>query len=134
MLNLNGGLIMIKLYTDAAFKDGHSAAGILIVQNQKQSQLKSKLSAFDNHQAEFLAAILGFEKLKPLAHAEEAIFFYTDSKILYDSLLKNYSKSYAPSLNQLNILIYQFDSVFINWIPDKENKGAHTLALQALNS
>ena len=47
---------MIKLYTDAAFKNGKSAAGILIVKNGQQFQQKFALNEKDNHAAEFAAA------------------------------------------------------------------------------
>ena len=55
---------MIKLYTDAAFKNGKSAAGILIVKNGQQFQQKFALNEKDNHAAEFAAAAKGFEQIK----------------------------------------------------------------------
>ena len=73
---------MIKLYTDAAFKNGKSAAGILIVKNGQQFQQKFALNEKDNHAAEFAAAAKGFEQIKKIAQEDEAIFFYTDSKIV----------------------------------------------------
>lgn len=54
---------MVKLYTDAATNQTHSAAGILVIADQKQYQFKQKITASNNHQAEFEAAILGFEYL-----------------------------------------------------------------------
>ena len=45
---------MLKIYTDAATnqKNHTFAAGILIVKNQQQTQLKYEISATDNHEAE----------------------------------------------------------------------------------
>ena len=48
---------MVKLYTDAATNQTHSAAGILVIADQKQYQFKQKITASNNHQAEFEAAI-----------------------------------------------------------------------------
>ena len=120
---------MIKLYTDAAFKNGKSAAGILIVKNGQQFALNEK----DNHAAEFAAAAKGFEQIKKIAQENEAIFFYTDSKIVFDSLSKHYSKSSQQQLTRLEETIRPFSLMIPNQISDKENRGAHELALQALH-
>lgn len=71
---------MIKLYTDAAFKNGKSAAGILIVKNGQQFQQKFALNEKDNHAAEFAAAAKGFEQIKKIAQENEAIFFIPTAK------------------------------------------------------
>ena len=124
---------MIKLYTDAAFKNGKSAAGILIVKDGRQIQQKFALNEKDNHAAEFAAAARGFEQIKKIAREDEAIFFYTDSKIVFDSLNKHYSKSYQEQLNSLEEIVRTFSLMIPNQISDKENRGAHELALQALH-
>ena len=123
---------MIKLYTDAAFKNGKSAAGILIVKNGQQFQQKFALNEKDNHAAEFAAAAKGFEQIKKIAQENEAIFFYTDSKIVFDSLSKHYSKSYQEQLARLEETIRPFSLMIPNQISDKENRGAHELALQEI--
>ena len=124
---------MIKLYTDPAFKNGNSAAGILIVKHGQQFQQKFALNEKDNHAAEFAAAAKGFEQIKKIAQEDEAIFFYTDSKIVFDSLSKHYSKSYQEQLARLEETIRPFSLMIPNQISDKENRGAHELALQALH-
>lgn len=125
---------MVKLYTDAATNKTHSAAGILVIAEQKRHQIKQKITASNNHQAEFEAAILGFEYL--LRHFPNAqnVFFYSDSKIVIDSLDKRYSKSFAPELTKLLALQEKFPLVIAQWIHDKQNTGAHNLALQALKA
>lgn len=126
---------MLKIYTDAATnqKNHTFAAGILIVKNQQQTQLKYDISATDNHEAEFIAAIHSFNYLIENFPDEDLVFFYSDSKILIDSLEKQYSKSYSQTLADLLALQENFPIVINNWISDKENAGAHTLAIQALH-
>lgn len=128
---------MIKLYTDAAVNQhsGHTAIGILIVKDGRQTQLKSKIASMNNHQAEFFAAIQGFLALKKMGTAtDELIFYYTDSKIVVDSLTKSYAKHFEPQVTQLLALQQAYDTVVNQWIPDSQNHGAHFLALQALHA
>lgn len=81
---------MIKLYTDAATMNisGKSAAGILIIIDGKQHQIKAPLEATDNHSAEFEACSLGFKLLDQYRSSKEIVCYYTDSKIVYQSLEK----------------------------------------------
>ena len=123
---------MIKLYTDAASKNNLSSAGILLVHDKKQIQLSQPLAASDNHQAEFQAAIAGFKQALSQFANEETVFFYSDSQLVIDSLNKNYSKHYQELLAELNSLIDSFKLVVWQWVPEKDNKGAHQLALQGL--
>lgn len=128
---------MIKLYTDAAVNQhtGHTAIGILIVHNGKQLQLNKVIEPTNNHEAEFIAAIDGFKKLITLKiDPSEIIFFNTDSKIVSDSLNKQYAKHFEKYVDELLDLQGKFDTVVNTWIPDSQNMGAHTLAIQALHS
>ncbi|GAA3188763.1 ribonuclease HI family protein [Lentilactobacillus kefiri] len=128
---------MIKLYTDAAVNQhtGHTAIGILIVHNGKQLQLNKVIEPTNNHEAEFIAAIDGFKKLIALKiDPSEIIFFNTDSKIVSDSLNKQYAKHFEKYVDELLDLQGKFDTVVNTWIPDSQNMGAHTLAIQALHS
>jgi ribonuclease HI len=128
---------MIKLYTDAAVNQhtGHTAIGILIVHNGKQLQLNKVIEPTNNHEAEFIAAIDGFKKLVALKiDPSEIIFFNTDSKIVSDSLNKQYAKHFEKYVDELLDLQGKFDTVVNTWIPDSQNMGAHTLAIQALHS
>ncbi|KRL99977.1 ribonuclease HI family protein [Liquorilactobacillus satsumensis] len=126
---------LLKLYTDAATKGnpGPSSAGILIVAAQKQYQFSQQLPPSSNHEAEFNAAIAGWKKLAEFAQPAETILFFSDSRIVMDSLAKKYSKSYPQQLQQLLTLQETFPLVINRWIPEKENKGAHTLATQGLH-
>lgn len=126
---------MIKIYTDAAVRptDHQASAGCVIVTDQQQYQLKTALGTLDNHQAEFAAAIWGVEQLKTLQLPPQIVMFYTDSRLVSDALTKNYSHHYAAQLATLNAHLDQFEPVVVQWIPDRENQGAHHLALQALS-
>lgn len=126
---------MIKLYTDAATKGnpGPTGLGILIVKNGQQIQLKSTLTMATNHEGEFAAAIAGFNWLKEHAIPSETVLFYTDSRLLSDAIGKNHAKHYEGKLDQLSQLIDHFATVVVQWVPEKQNQGAHHLANQALH-
>lgn len=126
---------MIKIYTDAAVRpiDQQASAGCVIVTDQQQYQLKTALGPMDNHQAEFAAAIWGFEQLQTLQLPPQIVMFYTDSRLVSDAITKNYSHHYAQQLALLNDQLDRFDPVVVQWIPDRDNQGAHHLALQALS-
>lgn len=128
---------MFTLYTDAATDNNTtlSAAGILILHDGRQTQLKAPLPNGNNHQAEFYAAITGFEELLKIAGndaTDNTVLYYTDSKIVADSVAKQYAKHYQPLVDDLLALQAHFSVVVTNWIPEKQNQGAHNLAQQAL--
>lgn len=128
-----------KLYSDAAkYPDSNQIGiGTLLIDNQRQIQAKFKLVASDNHEAEFKACIKALEFLKANLTNQEAhrsvLTFYTDSKILADSLNKQYAKHYQKYVDQILKLESEFELVFNNWIPENKNRGAHNLAIQALH-
>lgn len=128
---------MIKIYTDAAVNQttNKAAIGFLIIHEHQQVQKKALITAIDNHQAEFIAAIKGFEYLIANYNlTDEIIFYYTDSKLVIDSLLKKYSKHYDEQLQILVELQKHAPTVINTWISDNQNQGAHNLALQALHT
>lgn len=126
---------MIKLFTDAATKGnpGLSAAGVLLVIDGRQLQLKTTLGVLSNHEAEFAAALFAFEQLPKYARPNETIFFYTDSKVVDQSLANNYAKHFQSYVDKINAIQDQFPLVVSQWLPERLNKGAHNLALQALH-
>lgn len=130
---------MFSLYTDAATQpqSGLSAGGILIVHDHHQTQLKVELTATTNHTAEFEVARLGFESLAKMvgdACETTTVLFYTDSQIVSDSLAKKYAKHYQKLVDDLLAVQAPFQLVLTQWVPEKQNQGAHTLANQALHS
>ncbi|WP_054758505.1 ribonuclease HI family protein [Secundilactobacillus collinoides] len=122
---------MFTLYTDAATDNNTtlSAAGILILHNGRQTQLKAPLPNGNNHQAEFHAAITGFEELLKIAGddaPDNTVLYYTDSKIVADSVAKQYAKHYQPLVDALMALQAHFSVVVTNWIPEKQNQAPTT--------
>ncbi|MHA8111111.1 ribonuclease HI family protein [Lactobacillaceae bacterium Melli_B4] len=131
---------MYKLYTDAATShraNDKSAGGVLIISQGQQYQFKAPLTARDNHTAEFQICIIGFkELLKIIPHDElknTIVSFYTDSKIVADSLNKQYAKHYQPLVDEITHLEADFQLVMNQWVPESQNMGAHELAQQALH-
>ncbi|MFC6181217.1 ribonuclease HI family protein [Lactiplantibacillus daowaiensis] len=125
----------MQLYTDAATSPDtqHSAAGILLIEDGQQHQSKQRLPISDNHTAEFLAAIAGFKTLLDEYGPDQSVFFYTDSKIVAESVSKAYSKTFAVELQTLLHLQDQCQVVITQWIPESQNHGAHQLAQQGLH-
>lgn len=105
--------MLIKLYADAATQGnpGPSGAGIVIVRDGTQSQQYEYLGDMTNHEAEFAATILAFEHLATLADAGDTVMFYTDSKLVADSIGKSYAKHYPAQIDRLMMLIDRYPIV-----------------------
>lgn len=128
-----------KLYSDAAKypNSDKTGIGVLLIDNHKQIQVKFNTKATDNHEAEFKACIKALKYLKSKLNQHDfnqvVLTFFSDSKILVDSLNKRYAKHYQKYVNQILELESECSLVFNNWIPESENNGAHHLAIQALH-
>ena len=99
---------MIKIYTDGATigNPGPTGLGALIVEEQHQIQLKQAYpTQVTNHEAEFLAAIFGFQYLIDHHKNPDSILFYTDSLLLSDTATKNNYTLYLNVVVQLNLPI-----------------------------
>lgn len=127
---------MLKLYTDASTKGnpGPSGGGIVLIEDGQQTQLTHPLAVMTNHEAEF--AILDYALAYLLAQEkqEQTLFIYTDSKIVATSLEKNFAKNpeFMPYVRRISTKMKQFNTCFLEWIPESQNKGADHLARQAL--
>lgn len=122
---------MMTLYVDAArnVHDGQSAVGAVLIINKQQQQLKKALpQSADNHEAEFMGLIWSIKQLPMLDNLQ----IYTDSKIVADAIQKKYAKHYQSYVDQIMTLLTEYPLVLVNWIPEKQNQGAHQLAMQAL--
>lgn len=127
---------MIKAYIDASTKGnpGPSGGGILLVDGQAQQQLHFPLPILTNHQAEF--AVLE-QLLTHLIEAEqiaETIMVYSDSKVLVSTIDKNHTNNsdFQAYLIRIQSLLAHFPLLILQWIPEKQNKGADHLARQGL--
>lgn len=128
---------MIRVYTDAAVKGnpGLAAIGIVTIEQGKQTMYKTILNqTMDNHQAELTAIYYALQQLKEQGRQQELIFLYSDSKFAITAIAKNYTKqvSYQLILQQVQLLKEEFPQLFMDWIPEKQNRGADQLARQAL--
>ncbi|MBO0421127.1 ribonuclease HI family protein [Vagococcus fluvialis] len=127
---------MIKIFIDAATNQttNTSAGGMLFLRNGQQLQKHVPLLAETNNEAEFEMMVKTLEFLISEDFQNETIFIYTDSKIVMESLHKEYAKDsrFKVHLEIILKLNNEFPSLFIEWIEEKNNKGADNLARQAL--
>ena len=128
---------MIRVKTDAAVNGNPGKVGIGIeILYQKQQFLFKENSEIlmDNHQAELWAIYRALIILKEKEWQQEMIFLNSDSKFAMMAIEKNYTKQIAYQ-NILKIVQEErkkFPQLFLEWIPEKENRGADQLARQAL--
>ncbi|MFD1018429.1 ribonuclease HI family protein [Thalassobacillus hwangdonensis] len=128
---------MIEVYTDGAASGdpGPSSAGIYIKKGKEHFEFAYPLGTTSNHQAEFLAVIKALEICAEYFPGE-ILSFRSDSKIVVETIEKNFTKNEAflPLLNEINAYKENFAYVFFKWIPEKQNGKADKLARQALKN
>ena len=128
---------MIRVKTDAAVNGNPGKVGIGIeILYQKQQFLFKENSEIlmDNHQAELWAIYRALIILKEKEWHQEMIFLNSDSKFAMMAIEKNYTKqiAYQDILKRVQEERKKFPQLFLEWIPEKENRGADQLARQAL--
>lgn len=127
---------MIKAYIDASTKGspGLSGAGILLVGDDLHRQLAFPLPELTNHQAEFATFLKLLELLLEDDLQDETIFVYSDSKILVQTVDKNYTNNpdFQHLFTEIQQLLPNFNLLILQWIPESKNKGADHLARQGL--
>lgn len=131
---------MIRVHTDAAVnqKKNRAGIGIVITGDDLYHQLSIPYpydQVTNNHTLEFKAIIYSLEWLIENNYTDQMVFLYTDSQVAYHSVDNERTKNsaYQPLLDQILKLIQQLPLVTIQWVPEKQNKGADNLARQALN-
>lgn len=128
---------MIRVKTDAAVNGNPGKVGIGIeILYQKQQFLFKENSEqlMDNHQAELWAIYRALIILQEKEWLQEMIFLNSDSKFAMMAIEKNYTKqiAYQEILKKVQEERKKFPQLFLEWIPEKENRGADQLARQAL--
>ena len=128
---------MIRVKTDAAVNGNPGKVGIGIeILYQKQQFLFKENSELlmDNHQAELWAIYRALIILQEKEWYQEMIFLNSDSKFAMMAIEKNYTKqiAYQDILKRVQEERKKFPQLFLEWIPEKENRGADQLARQAL--
>ncbi|MFC2679048.1 MAG: ribonuclease HI family protein [Granulicatella sp.] len=128
---------MIRVITDAAVNGnpGKVGIGIEILYEKQQFLFKENSEQLmDNHQAELWAIYRALIILKEKEWHQEMIFLNSDSKFAMMAIEKNYTKqiAYQDILKIVQEERKKFPQLFLEWIPEKENRGADQLARQAL--
>ena len=128
---------MIRVKTDAAVNGNPGKVGIGIeILYQKQQFLFKENSELlmDNHQAELWAIYRALIILQEKEWYQEMIFLNSDSKFAMMAIEKNYTKqiAYQDILKKVQEERKKFPQLFLEWIPEKDNRGADQLARQAL--
>ena len=128
---------MIRVKTDAAVNGNPGKVGIGIeILYQKQQFLFKENSELlmDNHQAELWAIYRALIILQEKEWDQEMIFLNADSKFAIMAIEKNNTKqiAYQDILKRVQEERKKFPQLFLEWIPEKENRGADQLARQAL--
>ena len=127
---------MLEVYIDGASagNPGASGIGIFIKGEGHLVKISEVIQDTNNHIAEFTALVRGLEEA--LLLGTNFVWLRSDSKIVVASIEKQYVKNeaYKPFLEKALALISQFQTFFIKWIPDKENKAADALARQAIQT
>ncbi|GMA08307.1 ribonuclease HI [Tetragenococcus halophilus subsp. flandriensis] len=127
---------MIKSYIDASTKGnpGPSGGGIVLSGEDLYEQNAFALSHLTNHQAEFAVFSHLLDDLYERNLHTQTILVYTDSKILAQTVQKNYTKNqdFKKYLLEIQEKLTNFPLLLIKWIPESQNKGADHLARQGL--
>ena len=128
---------MIRVRTDAAVNGNPGKVGIGIeILHQKQQFLFKENSELlmDNHQAELWAIYRALIILQEKEWHHDVIFLNSDSKFAMMAIEKNYTKqvAYQEILKKVQEERKKIPQLFLEWIPEKDNRGADQLARQAL--
>ena len=128
---------MIRVRTDAAVNGnpGKVGIGIEILYEKQQFLFKENADQLmDNHQAELWAIYRALIILQEKGWHHEVVFLNSDSKFAMMAIKKNYTKqvAYQEILKKVQEECKKIPQLFLEWIPEKENRGADQLARQAL--
>lgn len=128
---------MLRLYVDAATKGnpGPSGGGIVIVgEDALHEQIHVPLGECSNHEAEFKVFIKALQLVIEKQLNDQTILIYSDSKIVVQTIEKQHAKNpiFQSYLHLFQQLESSFPLLLTKWIPESQNKGADTLARQAL--
>ena len=127
---------MIKAYIDASTKGnpGPSGGGIDLISPNDHLQLSFPLPESSNHQAEFACFIHLLAFLLEMQWHQQTVMVYTDSKVVAQTIDKNYTNNpdFQLYLAEIQEKLTSFSLLIVQWIPESKNKGADNLARQGL--
>ena len=128
---------MITVFTDGASNGnpGYSGAGLYINDEGHIYEHSIPLGYMSNHEAEFHAVIKALEICNE-KFPNHILAFQTDSKIVVDTIEKNYTKNNAfqPLLKHIQSKAKKHPHFFIKWIPSRQNSHADQLAKRAIQT
>ncbi|ALS00549.1 ribonuclease HI [Enterococcus silesiacus] len=128
---------MLRIYVDAATKGnpGPSAGGIVLVGDRLHEQIHVQLGECSNHEAEFKVFIKALQLVIEKDLNEQTVLIHSDSKIVVQTIEKRHAKNpiFQPYLYTFQQLESSFQLLLVKWVPESQNKGADTLARQALH-
>lgn len=118
---------MARIYIDAATKGnpGESVCSAIIVEEDARHVYTECLGVKDNHSAEWEALLFALEKAKE--HKVDNALIYTDSKLIADSIERDFSKNkiFQPYFESFKKIEPYFNLVYVKWIPRAQNKEAN---------
>lgn len=127
---------MLRIYVDAATKGnpGPSGGGLVIVGEALHEQIHVPLGVCCNHEAEFKVFIKALQLVIEKKLNDQTVLIHSDSKIVVQTIEKQHAKNplFQPYLQLFQQLEVFFPLLLVKWLPESQNKGADTLAKQAL--
>lgn len=132
------GIIHMHIYIDASChpKTRQCGVGIVIQTKTKHETFSIPLLChYNNHEAEFIALNITLRYLKD-EFIDESIIIHSDSQTVVEAYSHQRVKNAA--LKELYYIAQQrlkaLPHVFIQWIPEKQNKEADRLARNAMHA
>ncbi|EOL44252.1 ribonuclease HI family protein [Enterococcus caccae] len=127
---------MLRIYVDAATKGnpGPSGGGIVLVGDHLHEQIHVPLGECSNHEAEFKVFIKALQLTIEKKLNNQTVVIHSDSKIVVQTIEKQHAKNllFQPYLKTFQQLEQNFALLLVKWLPENQNKGADSLARQAL--
>ena len=128
----------LHVHVDGAIRPENNASGLAAIVRDDQHRIRywwsRKAGKMTNNQAEYAAAIMALERLRPLRPAE--VILYTDSKVLVDQmcgLASVRSEHLRAPFHTLRALAAGFPRVTFQHIPRHRNRLADALASEAVD-
>ncbi|TDL95565.1 ribonuclease HI family protein [Macrococcus brunensis] len=126
---------MAQIFIDAATRQNpfESSIGYVIRTDEAVLEFGQYLGEMENHEAEWNALIAALKQAAALGI--RSVILKSDSRIVVDSVHKNYTKNpkFKPYLLDYQGLQDKFDLLIIDWIPRDQNKHADHVARHYLN-
>lgn len=126
----------MKIFIDASTNPKTKRSGVGLIAYLNNGNITSfsipLLCHYNNHEAEFIALIISLNYLYTIQPSEN-VFIYSDSQTVVNAM--NHQHIHHTNLKELTYIAQQrqnrINHLFLNWIPEKQNKKADELARRA---